>query len=610
MASNPAETPDHRRTNHSADESDRTEALNENIITIPESPTSGREVNRVAFKEPSDHEATYYYAAFPSQPRLLGRTSSATTPWFYNEDWPPKYRYYHSGPEDALNSATAAGPVGPHPIHASWETGTRGKVINALSPIPWTSIDVLRIGRTTIEENKRPVIVWVGVASQAAEAGHVPWSLVSIVLKRVRHVLDSDGLQDVECELRVSDVSHASGTRLRQRQHDIDRRSHSAWELTATHAVSTSLGQAVSPANNPNFDGTLGLYLAPDASMNDDAIWALTCYHVVLPDLSESPANRPNREAEAGGSQLGKQTSANTCRVNVLLPVPSVIESCLKPMRDVVASTENEFKNATAQQGLQAALQMPTHKTLLRQRELVELLEAFAQSNENCVIGFVEHAPPIRITTDPRYTRDWALIALDRNRFPTQFTFPNVVDLETDLPGPPVKTAVEKVLGCAPDALPADGMMRLRGIIPLREQRGAHILHPWTTMCQDDSRPIVFKRGRSTGITVGLALDIQSTTRAYLREGIMEQESYEWAIIHASGIDKNREPAKKIQSFTEAGDSGSVVFDITGRIGGLVVRGTNHAMRHLQGYDITYATPMEHLLKDIETELGTKVRIL
>ncbi|ERS98516.1 hypothetical protein HMPREF1624_05300 [Sporothrix schenckii ATCC 58251] len=391
MASNPAETPDRRRKDHSSDESDKTKASHETIITVPESPTRRREANRVAFKEPSDHEATYYYAAFPSQPRLLGRTSSATTPWFYNEDWPPKYRYYYSGPEDALNSATAAGPVGPHQIHASWETGTRGKIINALSPIQWTSIDVLRIGRTILEENKRPVIVW---------------------------------------------------------------------------------------------------------------------------------------------------------------------------------------------------------------------------SNDNCVIGFVEHAPPIRITTDPSYTRDWALIALDRNRFPAQFTFPNVVDLETDLPGPPVKTAVEKVLGCVPDALPADGMMRLRGIIPLREQRGAHIPHPWTTMYQDDSRPIVFKRGRSTGITVGLALDIQSTTRTYLREGIMEQESYEWAIIHASGIDKNREPAKKIQSFTEAGDSGSVVFDITGRIGGLVVRGTNHAMRHLQGYDITYATPMEHVLKDIETELGTKVRIL
>ena len=80
----------------------------------------------------------------------------------------------------------------------------------------------------------------------------------------------------------------------------------------------------------------------------------------------------------------------------------------------------------------------------------------------NCTIGYVQHAPPVRINTGPSYTRDWALVALNKEKLPAHHSFANVVDLQTDQSTIGVKDEVHKALGGARFDFPADGLMHHR----------------------------------------------------------------------------------------------------------------------------------------------------
>jgi hypothetical protein len=60
------------------------------------------------------------------------------------------------------------------------------------------------------------------------------------------------------------------------------------------------------------------------------------------------------------------------------------------------------------------------------------------------------------------------------------------------------------------------------------------------------------------------------------------------------------------QAFSEGGDSGSCIFDVDGRIGGIVDGGL---ASQLGSADITYATPIHWIINDLETRFHS-VRLL
>ena len=111
--------------------------------------------------------------------------------------------------------------------------------------------------------------------------------------------------------------------------------------------------------------------------------------------------------------------------------------------------------------------------------------------------------------------------------------------------------------------------------------------HP--DMWDSDGNPclLVVKNGNTTGTTIGRANGVFSIVRDYFHDMSINQTSMEWGIINYGG---------RLELFSEPGDSGSIIADIRGRIGGMLTGGSGKA----ELSDMTYATPFWWLLERIK----------
>lgn len=128
------------------------------------------------------------------------------------------------------------------------------------------------------------------------------------------------------------------------------------------------------------------------------------------------------------------------------------------------------------------------------------------------------------------------------------------------------------------------------GYLPLRDILSKDLMHK-PDMLDANGEPclLVIKNGRATGVTIGRSTGIFSYVRKYSKNSA-PQTSMEWAILPYdtnSGV------------FSALGDSGSVIADGLGRIGGLLTGGTGNPAR-MDKLDITYATPFFWLLPRIK----------
>lgn len=120
---------------------------------------------------------------------------------------------------------------------------------------------------------------------------------------------------------------------------------------------------------------------------------------------------------------------------------------------------------------------------------------------------------------------------------------------------------------------PEDRLLKLRGIIQEPE-----ILEPGTKVDHaDDKCLLVIKSDAATGVTIGRATGIFSYIRSNPYDGT-SWRSREWAIF---AYDKNS------GAFSARGNSGAIIVDGCGRIGGLLTAGCGS----MDTTDITYATP-------------------
>jgi hypothetical protein len=100
---------------------------------------------------------------------------------------------------------------------------------------------------------------------------------------------------------------------------------------------------------------------------------------------------------------------------------------------------------------------------------------------------------------------------------------------------------------------------------------------------------LVVKNGNTTGTTLGRANGVYSIVREYFRLDMTVHRTYlEWGIINYDS---------KSGGFSEPGDSGAIIADIRGRVGGMITGGAG--MSETKCSDMTYATPFWWLLERI-----------
>ncbi|EPE03412.1 hypothetical protein F503_07715 [Ophiostoma piceae UAMH 11346] len=500
---------------------------------------------------PSETESRLFYLGLPSLPRLIGRASAGTDLWESPAEQyarEPALEGYQIAKKKVISN------TGQHQIRSKWHE-VQPLILQSIEEVPWTCIDVCRIGDPDLPRNERVVVVWIGIAPGNDDEAPVSWPVVAKLLRTCRVILDVAGLGDVDCQLRETRVVPLAGPQLLSPPTSV----YTPWARLSQNITAT-IGQSVVPFDNPMLKGTLGVFLSTDNS--ERPLWGLTCRHVGLPcgqnknELYQGPEDNEKK-------QIG---------LNLASEVEEWIEMLARLLKEQAGSTV-----AT---------------------EVAEIHNTFKgfMAPEARALGHVFYSPRTGPGLTPfTWTRDWCLLSLDQSKFPGGVNPTNVVDLRTEMSS----VTVEKRLNPDPKSthifkFPKDGLLRISGIIPLAEIR-----NPTTQNKDGDECGLVGKRGAATGLTWGAPLELGSTVRNCMPCGTVFI-SQEWAIYGSL-------PTKTVP-FAACGDSGAAVFDTQGRLGGFLTRGTEPSLD--RGVDISYATPAEIVLSDIEKQMGQKVVLL
>ncbi|EPE09132.1 hypothetical protein F503_06908 [Ophiostoma piceae UAMH 11346] len=575
---------------------------------------------------PSKDEAEYFYYGVPSCPQLIGRASSGIVHWDDIET--QKRRWYQKTglPISAWFEPDSIdlGPIGRHPIREHWPVSLNRYIANALGPLPWTSVDILRMSKEDQALHEGQVVVWVGV-----EHGNLVWDTVAGVLRSCRAILDIAGLDDVDAQIRQSKVvSLASGD-----APGTDA-SHNPLLLPSRGLFingiknipfTTAIGQPLFPSNTPTTQGALGLYLWPASQPSDTGTdnasgpatprWALTCRHVGIACQGNMEYKYyPESESDIGshsvdhGIGIAAQTAADSS-------IAAVVDSC--------DDLSLDLQRLDLQREIDIEERQSLERDLKKASALCETIRPFRKVGAR-MIGKVIYSPPIDMVEEEheswvcKWTRDWCVVELDERKFPkgnsarsspTNSSWPaNVVDLRI-FPGS--RKVLATMLNSFPQnprsqrppirfEYPDNELLKISGIIPISEIK----CPPGPTMNDDAETCIVVgKNGPATGLTWGWASELLSMVRQCTPNSTETFVSNEWAIY---GIPRKHLGGKKASAFSDRGDSGAAVFGIDGRLGGFITRGTTPEQG--RNIDITYATPAFFVLADVEKALGTKVQ--
>ncbi|KAI0086259.1 hypothetical protein BDY19DRAFT_962251 [Irpex rosettiformis] len=525
----------------------------------------------------TEAEASGYYARLPSNPRLVARTGSKT--WGESKDG------CFRGPGTKELSVVVN-----HKLNTIWEFQVAPKVQACLNElrVRWTSLDVVRISE--IEDSRMTAIVlWIGVKPNSIDGDHARVSVF-----RCLDVLKEFDIDDVEVEMRESLVFRSAGLgKLFQPIYSsfLTRDPISDIEHPFTH----SLGIPICPQDAPESLGTGGFFMSQG---NDtDPILLVTARHVVFP-----PKKRSN--------DLFERTSSSQPRSNVLLlGDETAYASEFESLQSSIKGYEREIDDAK-QRGAVDIKDMHLDPEYGRcpisrwEREKAALQVLLEKSKNNWatpdsyILGQVVYSPPITLgagTPDEQFTEDYAIIEVDDGKIDRSKFDGNSVYVRTwDVSDLDYVKMMEVSGGSSTDNPAAelhtlDRNVKLDGIIPTSEMRS-----------NPDIR--VTKNSRTTKTTFGRANCIMSFVREYSDFDDSYSTSKEWPILPYDYYHP---------IFSDWGDSGAVVVDGLGRIGGLLTGGAgiSHGVSELWGwkvgrveprFDITYVAPIEFLLKSIK----------
>ncbi|CCM05671.1 uncharacterized protein FIBRA_07901 [Fibroporia radiculosa] len=514
----------------------------------------------------SESEAKFYYAGLPSNPLLVYRTGH--TPW----EKP-------TGPEAYLVLKEVK-PVFSHEIVTVWDD-LGPKVCSCLDyvQVTWTSVDVVRFA----EVGKTPgsPVLWIGVMPQSLSSEDAHIAAVDC-----QKLLQSYKLTDVEVEFRESIFARSACLQL--------LRSVPTSNPTAVvrDPLTPTLGLRIAARATPYTEGTGALYISEGS--NSNKVYVLSARHVVFPP-------------DLGNNELYNCTDVCGPRRQILLPGPKAFQTLLKSTaaeiwrhNAVVGYNKrrlDDFKDDDFQDDDGMRERAKIERYLKDDAVTIKALYQFHDETTRYwskesqrVIGHVAYSPPIAAGTGAeRYTEDWAFIELDHDKIDWNTFKGNVIDLgeETLISDITLRMSPGPV-GLMSFKYPGDRLLRLRGVIEEDELRCPQMLD-----AHGERSLVVMKNSCATGLTIGCATGIKSFVREYFPDRSPEM-SIEWAILPYD---------QKSGAFSAPGDSGAIIVDGEGRIGGLLTGGTGQT----ESIDVTYASPFYWLLQRIRTHFPNAV---
>ena len=537
----------------------------QNPMSFAQKGTKTRMIRPVGI--PSDMESKYYYHGLPSRPRLVARSS--TTPWeVVTGPWtfpvPKELR-----------------PIGNHRgLRRAWQSLLPTQLFQAFDElhVNWTSLDVLRMASVrdgytagadaTTGDDEAHAILWVGVmpVSLTPEDGYM-------AAMRVQHLLRDFGIFDVECEIRETRVLRSVGPKLLKPLITYDDPTRDV-----RISLTTTLGQPIATLARPWAEGTLGFFA--QAGGDRSKLFFVTAGHVVTRQGEQNTVYHRTTTTQPAQKVilLGRESYGK-----LLAKIRNEVDDMTMLIEDR-ETTAKRFEGDESDEAKEHRIKNETwfddsRKTREAFRNLEKEVATKWDNPENRVMGFKLLSPPLVAGAPPLgFTQDWAMIQLDLEKIDATNFVGNVIDLGTAFSRGQLTRMMNPHPRNPPGfKFPAGGLLRIRGKISLDEMR-----HP--TLLDGNGEPgiVVVKRGRTTGLTIGRATELESFSRIVF-EGVPPHISKEWAILPYD---------KKSGPFSDGGDSGAAIVDGHGRLGGIVTGGTSYS----SSLDVTYAPPIDGLL--------------
>ncbi|KAM5347227.1 hypothetical protein ACJ41O_010232 [Fusarium nematophilum] len=419
-----------------------------------------------------------------------------------------------------------------------------------------------------------PVTFFISV-----KKGSTPWEQAHTTVTRCHKIIQDHGIHDVEVEMKESDVSRlvsspaeAPPTAMKLCSGPMPN------NIAARSQWSEYQGVSIAAFDNPSREGTKCLYLR---RKDTGATMALTCRHVVFKETAvEKVFEHPgNDAARLTIIQPGDETLAEH---------RALVKSEIGTMAEDIQTIDESGKDYDAKRR-----QKQPYLDCLVPLEEVERALGNLEDPATRIIGHVIYAPEYSTgkteTGGPRL-RDWALIELHQGKHSTPLD-----ELRNRVLVGNAELARKQMM----KAKIAEGLdvkvvipdffthtVPLAGTISEAEMKNPRE----EAKTIDEPAILVAKYGRTTNFTVGLANNVKSLTRKPI--GGTTFLSEEWCIIGQRRVNGRR------VDFSWDGDSGSCVWDLGGRIGGMLTGGNGDKTNG--GFDVSYVTPIEWLLKDIK----------
>ncbi|KAF8970664.1 hypothetical protein BDZ97DRAFT_55681 [Flammula alnicola] len=522
----------------------------------------------------SKAEATFYYSGLPSSPRLVYRTG--TTPWIKP-----------TGPQ-AQRELKELRQVFGHKLNAVWKD-LGPKVCDFLDSagVWWTTIDVVRFIKVGKGEAVGPVVLWIGVFPETLFGEDAHTAAYGCL-----DLLEKFGITDVEVEFRESIYTRSAGPNLLKPVSDL----HPTVDVRGP--LTPALGLFIAAQATPHVEGTGGLYLAEGG--DSKKVLLVTARHVLFP-----PNEGPNLDYT--------RTNTSTRRRNILLLGTEAFDNLAKSIKIKIGrhgvmaehysrqieelqeqieklkereagedEDEDDVEEATGElEKIQRLLDEANKAMEALDKFHDEVRKKWRQPSQR-VLGHIIRSPPITLGAGTEgFTEDYAVVELDSSKIEKAFVG-NAIDLGAKIPADEFTL---KMYPCTnhPTTFkyPDDRLLKLQD--PIQED---DMCNP--DMLDHDGEPCLFiiKNGNTTGVTIGRATGVFSFVRQYFDNGT-RWTSMEWAILpydNKSGV------------FSAPGDSGSIIADSRGRIGGLLTGSAGKT----ESSDVTYATPLFWLLPRIK----------